>query len=199
MSSDEHATKTNPNGTARGSRVRVAAWSLAALALLVPAVAMVFTDEVAWSLFDFVAMGALFAAVGGAMELTVRMTGSAAYRAAVGVALAGALLLIWLNGAVGIIGSENNDANLMYFGVLAVAALGAMAVRLQARPMTFVLIATAVAQILVAAIAIAGDWAPAGDGTKDLVMITGFFGLLWLASAALFREAARGQGARSVA
>jgi hypothetical protein len=199
MSIHEHITNTNPNGERRGSRVRVAAWSLAGLAMLVPAVAMQFTDEVAWSLFDFVFMGALIAAVGGAMELTVRLTRSAPYRAAVGVALAGAFLLIWLNGAVGIIGSENNDANLMYFGVLAVAALGAMAVRLEARPMTFVLVATAAAQMLVAAIAIAGGWAPAGDGTKDLVMITGFFGLVWLTSAALFREAARGQGVRSVA
>lgn len=199
MSSQTRTTNTNPNGAQRGSRVRRAAWSLAALALLLPAVAMQFTDEVSWSLFDFVGMGVLIAVVGSAMELTVRMTGSAAYRGAVGVALAGAFLLIWLNGAVGIIGSEKNDANLMYFGVLGVAALGAMAVRLQPRPMTFVLVTTAAAQVLVAAIAIAAGWAPAGDGTKQVVMITGFFALLWLASAALFREAARDQTVQSVA
>ena len=39
----------------------------------------------------------------------MRKTGDAAYRTAVGVALAAAFLLIWVNGAVGIIGSENND------------------------------------------------------------------------------------------
>ncbi len=49
-----------------------------------------------------------------------------AYRFAVGVALAAAFLLVWMNLAVGLIGSEDNPANLMYFGVLAVGFIGAI-------------------------------------------------------------------------
>ena len=39
------------------------------------------------------------------------MTGNSAYRAAVGVAIAAAFILVWMNLAVGIIGSEDNPAN----------------------------------------------------------------------------------------
>ena len=45
-----------------------------------------------------------------------------AYRWAVGVALAAAFILFWVNGAVGIIGADGDDANSMYYGVLAVIA-----------------------------------------------------------------------------
>jgi hypothetical protein len=40
--------------------------------LLVPAVAMLFTDEVNWDLFDFVVMGAVLFGVGLAYELIAR-------------------------------------------------------------------------------------------------------------------------------
>jgi hypothetical protein len=65
-------------------------------------------------------------AVGLTYELAVRTTGNIAYRAAVGVALAAAFMLFWSNLAVGIIGNEDNPANLMYFGVVAVGFVGAI-------------------------------------------------------------------------
>ena len=43
------------------------------------------------------------------------------------------LLLIWMNLAVVLIGSENNPANLLYLGVLCIAILGAFIARLQPR------------------------------------------------------------------
>ena len=57
--------------------------------------------------------GTLLIGVGVPVELVSRKTGHAAYRAALGLALGSAMLLGWVNGAVGIIGSENNEANLM--------------------------------------------------------------------------------------
>ena len=95
--------------------------------LLVPLVAMQFTEEVNWDLFDFAFMGTLLFGTGLAYELVARKAGAIAYRAAVGVALAAALLLVWVNGAVGIIG--NGPVNLMYFGVLAVLVIGAAVAR----------------------------------------------------------------------
>ena len=92
--------------------------------LLLVWLAMQITDEVAWNMADFVIAGALLFGTGLAYELVARKVDSIAYRAAVGVALAAALLLVWMNLAVGIIGSEDNPANLMYIGVLAVLIIG---------------------------------------------------------------------------
>ncbi len=53
-------------------------------------------------------------------------TRNATYRWAVGVALAAALVLVWLSLGVGIIGRDGDPANLMYFGVLGVGIVGAL-------------------------------------------------------------------------
>ena len=76
-----------------------------AFLLLLPLLAMQFTDEVAWDLADFAIAGALLFGTGLAYELIVRKTDNTTYRAAVGAALAVALLLIWLELAVGIFGT----------------------------------------------------------------------------------------------
>ena len=51
-------------GGRRGSRWRIAAWSVAALVLLIPLIAMQFTDEVNWSGGDFVFAALLLLGVG---------------------------------------------------------------------------------------------------------------------------------------
>lgn len=75
---------------------------VSALLLLVPLIAMQFTDEVAWTLGDFVVMGALLAGAGLAYELATRKIGSTAYRIAVGVAVVAGFLLAWALLAVGL-------------------------------------------------------------------------------------------------
>jgi len=175
----------------RGSRLRIAAWSAAALILLLPLVAMQFTDEVNWDVADFAIFGALLVGVGVAYELAARMTGDTAYRAAVGVALAAAFLLVWVNGAVGIIGSEDNDANLMYGGVLAVGVIGAIIARFQPPGMARALFATALAQASIAVVALIAGLGSPWSGPLEIVALNGFFVALWVGSAWLFREAAR--------
>jgi hypothetical protein len=81
---------------------------------------MRFTNEVNWDETDFMVFGAMLAAACGTCELAARMTGNNAYQAAVGVALAAAFILVWMNLAVGIIGIEDNPTNLMFGGVPAV-------------------------------------------------------------------------------
>jgi hypothetical protein len=144
------------------------------------------TDEVDWDLADFASAGALLVGVGVTYELAARKTASRAYRAAVGVALAAALILVWMNLAVGIIGTEDNPANLMYGGVLAVGIVGAIVARFQPHGMARALVATALAQALVAVIALIAGLGFTGP-------ITVFFAALWLISACLFRIAAREQ------
>src|SRR4051794_6865924 len=92
----------------RGSRWRLAGWSLAAGLLLLPLVAMHFTKEVNWTVFDFLFAGLLIGGVGLVLEVAVRMTRNPFYRMAVAAALAASFLTIWVNGAVGMIGSEDN-------------------------------------------------------------------------------------------
>ncbi len=190
---------TEDGGERRGSRLRVAAWSAAALILLLPLVAMQFTDQVVWDVADFAIFGALLVGVGVTYELVVRKTGDTAYRAAVGVALAAAFILVWVNGAVGIIGSEDNDANLMYGGVLAVGVIGAIIARFQPRGMARALFATALAQASVAVVALIAGLGSPGSGPLEIANLNGFFVALWVGSALLFREAARGGPERGAA
>lgn len=180
------AGNTEHGGGRRGSGWRMARWGTAALVLLLPLVAMQFTDEVAWDLTDFVVFGAMLAGACGTYELAARVTGNGAYRAAAGVALATAFLLVWINLAVGIIGNEGNPANLMFGGVLAVGILGAVVARFQPHGMARALVATALAQALVAVIALI-------EGFGHASILTGCFVALWLTSALLFRKAAQEQ------
>ncbi|MBC9033990.1 hypothetical protein IAG41_16490 [Sphingomonas sp. JC676] len=173
-------------GAAHGDRWRVAIWGLAALMLLTPLVAMQFTREVTWDAADFIVFGTMLVVACGTYELAARATGSGTYRAAVGIAVATAFLLVWINLAVGIIGSEGNPANLMFGGVLAVAVVGALVAQFRPGGMTYALIATAGIHALVAVIAVAGL---AAD--LSTLMLNGFFVALWLVSAGLFRRAAR--------
>ena len=175
----------NPqNGSGRrGNRWRTAIWGAAALVWLLPLLAMQFTGEVAWGLADFAIFGAMLVGACGTYELATRVTDHSAYRAAVGAALATAFVLVWMNLAVGIIGTEDNPANLMYGAVLAVGIIGAIVARFQPYGMARALVATALAQALVGVIA----WL-AGLGSSWI--LTAFFVALWLTSARLFRKAA---------
>ncbi len=185
------ADDTGNGGRRHGSRWRRARWAAAALLLLLPLVAMQFTDELSWDATDFALAGALVIGVLLSYELAARKRGDTAYRAAVGVALAAASILVWVNGAVGIIGSENNDANLMYGGVLAVGVVGAGIARFQPHGMARALFATALAHASVAVIAlIAGLGAPE-SGPLEIVALNAFFVALFVGSALLFRRAAR--------
>ena len=70
-----------------------------------------------------------------------------------------------MNLAVGIIGTEDNPANLMYGGVLAVGIVGAIIARFQPHGMARALVATALAQALVAVIALIAGLGFAGPIT----------------------------------
>ena len=147
-----------------------------------------------WDILDFAVFGAMLVAVGAIYRLIKRQSRNMIYRLAAGVALAASFLLLWINAAVGVIGDESNDANLMFFGVLAVGLIGSVVARLQPHGMARALYATALAQALVATIALMaelGSTAPVWP--KDILILNGFFIALWLLSAALFQKAARQQ------
>lgn len=118
--------------------------------------------------------------------------GNLSYKLAAGVALMGAFLLVWLSLGVGIIGADGDPANVMYFGVIAVGVIGAVIARLRPRGMALALLAMALAQTVVAAIAVLGGLGRPYSGPLELSVLNGFFVALFVASAWLFRRAAQG-------
>jgi hypothetical protein len=161
-----------------------------ALILLLPLAAMQFTAEVNWSPFDFAVAGTLLFGAGLAYELVTRKARSIAYRAAVGAALGTGLLLLWVDLAAGIIGSEDNPANWMYVGVLAVVIAGTLVVRFRPGGMERVLYAAALLQALTVVIAlIAGLHRAPDSSVLEILGVNGFFAALWAGSALLFRRA----------
>jgi hypothetical protein len=144
-------------------------------------------------LTDFVIAGALIFGTGVTFVLVAGTAGNIAYRFAVGVALAAAFLLVWLNLAVGIIGHSGDPANSMYVGVLAVGIVGAIIARFRPPGMARALFATALAQALIAVIALVFGLGLPWSPPVEILGLTGFFVSLFVGSALLFRYAAREQ------
>jgi hypothetical protein len=170
-----------------------------ALLLSVPLAAKLLTAEMGWSLFDFVLMGALIAGTGLAYELSTRNSSSISYRAAVGIALLGAFLLVWLNLAVGLIGSEDNPANALYIGVLVIAFAGALIARFRPGSMARAMLAAALGVAVIAAVAVAFRLGGAASGPAEILGVNAVFVALFAGSAALFRQAARAETTRRMA
>jgi hypothetical protein len=176
----EHAAPSANRGATR------ALWLILATLFLLPLVAMLFTDEVNWDEADFALFSALLFGVGAAYEFAARTSRDRAFRAGIGVALGAAFLLVWINLAVGIIASEDHPGNVMFGGVLAIGFLGAAVARMRPAGLARALVAVALAQGAVAAVALVARWGSA----PHVLALTGLFAALWLASAWLFRRAA---------
>lgn len=73
--------------------------------LLVPLVAMQFSNGVDWSLFDFIIAGILLGGTGLLIELIMRKVKSKEKRLVLGASVLIILALIWIELAVGIFGS----------------------------------------------------------------------------------------------
>ena len=91
-----------PGYVSNASRWRVAGWGTAGAVLLLPLLAMLVTDEVAWGAEDFAAAALLLGAVGLAFEAAVRVVRGLRARVAIGLVLLVALLLAWAELAVGL-------------------------------------------------------------------------------------------------
>lgn len=162
---------------------RAIGWGTIVTIIVTPAVAMQFTDKVRWTSTDFVFATVMLGSVGLALELAVRATGNWAYRGGAAVALAASLVLLWGNGAVGIVGDEGQPINLWFNLVPLLALFGAIGARFRAHGMVVAIAATAVAQILVGMIV-----QLYGHFTWGFTLV---WAGAWLVSAWLFRKSAR--------
>ncbi|HAW52997.1 MAG TPA: hypothetical protein DCX54_11820 [Flavobacteriales bacterium] len=90
--------------TTRNKRLGVIALVCGGL-LLIPLTAMLLTDEVNWSLFDFIVAGVLLFGTGFLCELVIRKVKNRMYRFAVCAVILMGLVLFWAELAVGIFNS----------------------------------------------------------------------------------------------
>lgn len=174
------------DGGGRGNALRPWVWGGAACLLLLPLVAMQFPRSgVAWTGMDFAVMGTMLAVGCGIYELGARASGDRAYRAGFGLAALAGFMTVWVNLAVGMLGSEHDGTNAMFAGVLAIAAVGALLARLRAAGMARAMLAAGIAQLVAVGIG-------AGMGFQaNELGLSACFALPWFASAALFRWSAR--------
>lgn len=162
------------------------------LLLLIPLIAMQFSDEVVWTLSDFILAGALIFGTGFTYILITRvlapkMGDNILYRVAIGFALFTGFFLIWINGAVGIIGSEDNPVNILYFGVIAIGIIGAFIVRFWPKGMVYTMFAMAIAQALIATITLVGGFYQSPPSTVfHIIGVNGFFVMLFIIAGLLF-------------
>jgi hypothetical protein len=90
-----------------------------AVVLPAPLVAMVFTDQVRWSLSDFALAGVLVATIGAAFELALQNAGSLRLAAALGA----------LGVLAGLAGEADDAPGLVLLGLLLIAGGCAIGVR----------------------------------------------------------------------
>lgn len=172
---------------------RLTIWAIAiAFLISIPLVMMQFTDEMNWEVSDFVIMGVVLFGIGLSYELVAMRSKKTLYRVAFGIGLLGAILLFWVNGAVGIIGNEGQPANLLYGTVFLVGLIGSMLSRFKSKGMARTLFAAALVQMLVPLVAFfiwpptATSWSPSVIG---VFVLSGFFSVLFVISALLFNRA----------
>jgi|AntRauTorckE6833_2_1112554.scaffolds.fasta_scaffold01225_8 hypothetical protein len=160
--------------------------------LLIPLIAMQFSTDVDWSLSDFIIMGILIFGTGFTYLFVTRKSEEIAYRVAIGFALFTGFFLIWVNLAVGIIGSEDNLINLWYFGVIVIGLIGGLITRFKAIGMMYTMFSMGLAQALIAVFALLrGMQHEPVSPVTEIVGVNGFFITLFVLSALFFRYAAQ--------
>jgi hypothetical protein len=124
--------------------------------------------------------------------------GRIAFRIGVAAALAASFLEVWINLAVGIVGSEDNPVNQGFYLVVAAAGACAFTARLRADGLARAMLAVAALQALLGlAVATAPSTARDPMGATGVLALSGVFAALWLVSAALFHRSARQEASAS--
>lgn len=163
-----------------------------ALLLLVLFTAMQATNEVNWSLVDFLIMGMLLFGIGLSYLLLTRGAPNIAYRAAAGLALVTTFLMIWANLAVGLIGSGPNPGNLMYMGVILVVIIGSIRSQFRSAGMERAMYAAILALAALSVIAFIMKMHRYPDSSvTEILAVNGFFAGLFAVAGSLFHYAAK--------
>lgn len=142
-------------------------------------------------IFEFALLGLFMFGLFATFRFLVRRaSGNRFFKYGMALTLLAAFLLFWVNGAVGIIGSENNDANMLYLGVVLIVFGGIVLVRFTALKMKRVALAAACAMVMIAVVALATGLGVSGPiWPWDVVWITAFFSGMWFLASWFFNKA----------
>lgn len=162
--------------------LRVAFGALALL--MVPLVASQLVEGWNWPPGAFLRVYILFFLTGMIFALVARRMGAWTYKAGVGVALVAGFALGWSNMVQ--VADTGNPANLWYYSVLGVGAVGALLARLKAPGLARTLFVMAATLALIAVILPSG--APP-DIARRIAIGHGVYVVLFAASGLLFRHA----------
>lgn len=169
--------------TALMNKWRPIMWGGFAALIALPAIAMLAGGDVNWGPEDFTFAIILFGLLGGGVELTMRAKQVGAYRWASIIALGLGFLTLWINLAVGIIGSDDNPLNGHYIYVLGIPIVGSLVARFKPNGMALAMVATAIAHLVIAGIA-----HTAGYNIWPFAIV---FAFLHMVAAHLYRTAAK--------
>jgi len=156
--------------------------------LFIPLIAMQFTQQVDWSVGDFLVIGILIFSMALAYVLLARYAPNFIHRAAIGSAIGTTFLLIWANLAVGLIGAGPHAGNLMYIGVVAFVIIGTYLSRFTARGMELTMFCAALSIVLVVVIALLANMQSyPNSSVAEIISVNAFFAFLYCISGLLFR------------
>lgn len=100
-----HLTNINTMEISNQNKRLVTILATAIAILLIPLIAMNYSNDVNWKIFDFLVAGVLLVGTGLALEFILRKIKTLRYRILFGIALFVVLFLIWAELAVGIFGT----------------------------------------------------------------------------------------------
>ena len=178
------------NGGWQSGPWRIAAWVVAAGLFLLPVVVELGSKDFGWNFADFVFWGIVLVVSCLLFDFAARKSPNFSYLAGSGAALAAGFGLVIVNGAVGLVGSEDEGHNILFGLVLMTAVVGAFIARGRAEGLSRAMLAAAIVHIAVSAILLVRS-----GGTTEATLgaeIAGLsvFAAIWLASGWLFRRSA---------
>ncbi|GLR48542.1 hypothetical protein [Sphingomonas astaxanthinifaciens] len=171
-------TTTTATGPRRPRPVRLMLWGVLAGLLSLPAIL-----GFPWTASDFVLMALMLGALGGGIEYLFARSANPFARAGSAMLVIVCFLTIWVNLAVGMIGSEDNPYNLLFMGLVPAAIAGAVLVRFRPAGLAWIALGCGLVQ---AALALEGMAADPRGGRLSLLFV-----VFWLIAAGLFRAGAR--------
>lgn len=139
-----------------------------------------------WDALDYMVALALLGASAAAYWIATRPARSVWHHLAVMIGAGGALLLLWMQLAVGLVGDGDHPINQAMGLVLVVSAIGALLSRFRASGMRTTLLVAAGTQMVLGAL---GFILLPAMYFSDIFLVTAFFSGLWTASAFLFHLA----------
>jgi hypothetical protein len=165
------------------------------LLLIIPILGNMYIDGWNWSIFDFIFAFVVFMGTGITFGYVSRKSNGIVYKLAVAVAVFTSLALIWINGAVGLIGDEDNGTGMLYLGVVLIGFIGIALSRFKATGLSRTAFVMAGAQFLVPIIVLLFmphiTWG--SPGIAGTFILNSFFVGAYIISGVLFQHSVRPQ------